>query len=49
MAWLGLARYLSTHDAVVRLLRRAGPYLIPALMIGIGTYILLDSPTDVVG
>jgi cadmium resistance protein CadD (predicted permease) len=49
VGWLALARFLSTREGVVRLLQRGGAYLIPVLLIVIGTYILLDSPTDVVG
>ncbi len=49
LGWLALARFLSTHERVVRVLERGGAYLIPVLLIVIGTYILLDSPTDVVG
>jgi cadmium resistance protein CadD (predicted permease) len=49
LGWLALARFLSTHEGVVRILRRWGVYLIPLLLIVIGTYILLDSHTDVVG
>jgi cadmium resistance protein CadD (predicted permease) len=48
VGWLALARFLSTHERVVRVLERGGAYLIPVLLIVIGTYILLDSPTDVV-
>ncbi len=47
--WLALARFLSTREKVARVLRRGGAYLIPVLLIVIGSYILLDSPTDVVG
>lgn len=47
--WLALARYVSRHESVVRVLRRGGAYLMPVLLVVIGTYILLDSPTDVVG
>ena len=49
VGWLALARILSTREKVARVLRRGGAYLIPVLLIVIGTYILLDSPTDVVG
>jgi cadmium resistance protein CadD (predicted permease) len=49
LGWLALAQFLSTHERVGRILRRWGAYLIPLLLIVIGTYILLDSPTDVVG
>lgn len=49
VGWLALARYLSTREGVVRVMQRGGAYLMPVLLIAIGTYILLDSPTDVVG
>lgn len=47
--WLAIARFLSRRERVVRILRRGGAYLMPLLLVAIGTYILLDSPTDVVG
>lgn len=49
VGWLALARFLSTREGVARLMQRGGAYLMPVILIVIGTYILLDSPTDVVG
>ncbi len=46
--WTCLASRLSGHETVRRGLERVGPVLLPALLIGIGLYILGDTPTDVI-
>ena len=45
-AWIGVAGALAARPSAARLAERAGAWLAPALMIGVGIYILLDTPTD---
>ena len=42
-----LAVWLTTHPKLRSILQKAAPVAIPVLLILIGTYILLDTPTDI--
>ncbi len=44
--WLLLAQGLASLGPARRLLERVGPYLIPPMLVAIGLYVLLDTPTD---
>jgi cadmium resistance protein CadD (predicted permease) len=46
-AWSVLAVRLSGRPAVRSAVDRTGPVLLPLVLIGIGLYILGDTPTDV--
>jgi cadmium resistance protein CadD (predicted permease) len=45
--WSALALGMSRHDEIRSWSMRWGPKLTPFLLIAVGTYILLDTPTDV--
>ena len=45
--WVAAAQYAVEHRTIRELTRRSAPYLVPVLMILLGLYILLDTPTDV--
>ena len=47
--WSLIAGRLAGRPRVRRLVERVGPALLPLILIGIGLYILLDTPTDVAG
>jgi cadmium resistance protein CadD (predicted permease) len=46
LTWVVLARWITGHAALQRLLRRWGRYLLPAILISVGAYILADTRTD---
>ena len=46
-AWIWLAGRLASRPAMARLAERAGARAAPLLMMAVGVYILLDTPTDV--
>lgn len=46
LAWCGLARWIIGHAPVRRFLELWGSYLLPALLILVGVYILADTRTD---
>jgi cadmium resistance protein CadD (predicted permease) len=46
--WVLAARWIVEHPGLAPLLRRVDRYLVPALLIAIGLYILFDTPTDTV-
>ena len=46
MLWVALAGWVSGHPWVRLSLSRAERWLVPTLLIGVGLYILLNSPTD---
>lgn len=48
-AWTVLATWLSGRAGVRRRVERFGPALLPLILIGVGLYILGDTPTDVLG
>lgn len=45
-AWVAVAGILAARPSAARLAGRAGAWVAPVLMIGVGIYILLDTPTD---
>lgn len=47
--WAGLARLLTSHRALAERIERRGEKVVPWIMIGVGLYILLDTPTDSLG
>ena len=46
LAWYGLARWITVHVSLQRLLQRWGRYLLPVFLILVGAYILADTRTD---
>jgi cadmium resistance protein CadD (predicted permease) len=47
VGWTGVAASILRRERARRLVERAAPVLLPVLLIGLGLYILGDSPTDV--
>jgi len=45
--WFGLARFLGTHAARIKIIDRYGHLISPIVMIIVGLYILSDTQTDV--
>lgn len=43
--WCGIGRLVGTHPAVVEGLEKVEGWLVPAVFIGLGLYILIDSGT----
>ena len=48
-AWTWIAASILQREGARRFVERAAPVLLPLLLIGLGLYILGDSPTDVTG
>jgi cadmium resistance protein CadD (predicted permease) len=46
LVWLALAKWVSSHERVRRWLGGAERWLVPTLLIAVGIYILVNSPTD---
>lgn len=46
--WVAMSKWISGHPWVRRTLARAERWLVPTLLIVVGLYILLNSPTDTV-
>lgn len=46
LAWVGLALWLLRHRQLARGLATAGQWLLPAIMVTVGIYILVDTGTD---
>jgi cadmium resistance protein CadD (predicted permease) len=47
-AWVWIARWLTEHDRFRDPLRGFARFGLPILLVGVGLYILMNSPTDVV-
>lgn len=43
--WCGIGRLVGTHHTVVEGLEKVEGWLVPAVFIGLGLYILIDSGT----
>jgi cadmium resistance protein CadD (predicted permease) len=48
LAWCWLARWITSHASVQRPLQTWGAYVLPIMLILVGTYILTDTGTDTV-
>jgi cadmium resistance protein CadD (predicted permease) len=46
LLWAGLARLLVAHALVAAALARHGRYVVPLVMIAVGSYILIDTASD---
>jgi cadmium resistance protein CadD (predicted permease) len=46
VAWTWVAEWIMSQPGPRRLIEKAGPVLLPLVLIGLGLYILGDSPTD---
>lgn len=49
LAWAQLARFVATRRWLVEMLSRHSRWLLPCVMILVGTYVLLDTTTDTLG
>ena len=49
LAWAGLARRVVTRAGLVDALSRHSRWLLPVVMIAVGSYVLLDTTTDTLG
>ena len=47
--WFGLAGVLTSYRALAERIERRGEKIVPWIMIGVGLYIFLDTPTDSLG
>ena len=46
LLWIVLARWLTSHRVLAEALERHGRWLVPGVMVVVGSYILLDTPYD---
>ena len=46
LLWVLAARWLASHRLLAQALERHGRWLIPCIMVAVGSYILLDTPYD---
>ena len=46
LVWAGLAQLLVAHRGLAAALARHGRYAVPLIMIGVGSYILVDTASD---
>ncbi|KAA1193975.1 hypothetical protein F0M18_00575 [Pseudohalioglobus sediminis] len=49
VVWIALAGILINYRALAECIERRGEKIVPWIMIGVGLYILLDTPTDSLG
>ena len=46
LAWAALAHYVARHPALGTKLAAGGRWLLPAIMVVVGIYVLLNTTTD---